>query len=60
MSVHPIFAHMFADMGRIGLLPFMALLHGGVLVGTLGALAVRHNRWSPRMLWVRPGIREAA
>ncbi len=47
-------------MGRIGLLPFMALLHGGVLVGTLGALAVRHNRWSPRMLWVRPGIREAA
>ena len=42
------------------LLPFMALLHGGVLVGTLGALAVRHNRWSPRMLWARPGIREAA
>lgn len=25
MSVHPIFAHMFADMGRIGLLPELDL-----------------------------------
>ena len=47
-------------LGRIGLLPFMALLHGGVLACTLAALAARHNRWSPRMLWARAGAGGAA
>lgn len=39
--------------GRLSLASFMALLHGGVLALGLLVLAVRHNRWSPRMPWRR-------
>ena len=34
--------------GRLGLLPFMAALHGGMLALGLLLLVVRHNQWSLR------------
>ena len=37
--------------GKLGLLAFMALLHGGTLFLGIAILAIRHNRWTPRRLW---------
>lgn len=37
-------------VGRLGLMPFMLLLHGGTLVLALLLLAARHNHWSLRRL----------
>ena len=39
--------------GKMGLWPFMALLHGGILVLSALLLAARHNHWSPRRWWQR-------
>ena len=39
--------------GKIGLLPFLALLHGGVLAFSALLLAARHNHWSLRPWWQR-------
>ena len=39
--------------GRLGLLPFMLMLHGGTLALGLLLLAARHNHWSPRSLLAR-------
>ncbi len=39
--------------GRMGLVPFMALLHGGTLGAGMLLLAIRHNQWTPRRLWAR-------
>lgn len=36
--------------GRMGLLSFMLLLHGGMLLASLLVLAARHNQWSIRQL----------
>ena len=36
---------------RIGMLPFMVLLHGGTFALALLLLAARHNRWSIRSLF---------
>ena len=38
---------------RIGMVPFMILLHGGTLAFALLLLAVRHNQWSIRSLFTR-------
>ena len=40
--------------GRIGLLPFLALLHGSTLVLAGLLLTARHHHWSPRY-WLRRG-----
>ena len=49
---------------RIGMIPFMILLHGGTLLLSLLLLAVRHNQWSIRTLFSSPkgnaGRRSAA
>ena len=37
--------------GRLGLLSFMVLLHGGMLTMSLLILAARHNHWTVRRLW---------
>lgn len=37
-------------VGRLGLLPFMLMLHGGTLALGLLLLAARHNHWSLRSL----------
>ena len=37
--------------GRLGLVAFMLLLHGGTLLLSLLILAIRHNQWSLRRLW---------
>ncbi|MCE1192132.1 MAG: LPS export ABC transporter permease LptF [Acidovorax sp.] len=37
--------------GRLGLTPFMVLLHGGMLLASLAVLGIRHNQWSLRRLW---------
>ena len=37
--------------GKLGLLAFMAFLHGGTLLLGMAILAVRHNRWTLRRLW---------
>lgn len=37
--------------GRLGLVSFMVLLHGGTLLLTLLILSIRHNQWSIRRLW---------
>jgi lipopolysaccharide export system permease protein len=37
--------------GKLGLLAFMAFLHGGTLFLGMAILAVRHNRWTLRRLW---------
>ncbi|RYF71346.1 MAG: LptF/LptG family permease, partial [Comamonadaceae bacterium] len=37
--------------GRLGLVSFMVLLHGGMLLLSLLVLAVRHNQWTIRRLW---------
>ena len=34
--------------GKIGLAPFLALLHGGILAFSAALLAARHNHWSLR------------
>ena len=39
--------------GRMGLVPFMALLHGGTLGAGMLLLAIRHNQWTPRRLWAQ-------
>ena len=39
--------------GKMGLLPFLALLHGGTLVFALLLLSARHHHWSPRQWWQR-------
>ena len=39
--------------GRMGLLAFMALLHGGTLGAGMLLLAIRHNQWTPRRLWAQ-------
>jgi len=39
--------------GRLGVVPFMLLLHGGTLALGLALLTARHHRWSPSMLWRR-------
>ncbi|MFN7856631.1 MAG: LPS export ABC transporter permease LptF [Acidovorax sp.] len=42
--------------GRLGLLPFMASLHGGMFLLATVILAARHNKWSIRNLWHRKAI----
>ena len=37
--------------GRMGLVSFMLLLHGGMLLASLLVLAARHNQWSIHQLW---------
>jgi lipopolysaccharide export system permease protein len=37
--------------GRMGLVGFMVLLHGGTLAIGLLLLAIRHNQWTPSRLW---------
>jgi len=37
--------------GRLGLVSFMVLLHGGMLLASLLVLAARHNQWTIRRLW---------
>ncbi|EER60004.1 permease YjgP/YjgQ family protein [Acidovorax delafieldii 2AN] len=37
--------------GKLGLLSFMLLLHGGTLIMAGIILAIRHNHWTPRHLW---------
>jgi lipopolysaccharide export system permease protein len=37
--------------GRLGLVSFMVLLHGGMLLMSLLVLAARHNQWSLQRLW---------
>lgn len=37
--------------GRLGLVNFMLLLHGGMLLVSALVLAARHNQWSIRRLW---------
>ncbi|AYM96256.1 lipopolysaccharide export system permease protein [Acidovorax sp. 62] len=37
--------------GRMGLVGFMVLLHGGTLAVGLLLLAIRHNQWTPSRLW---------
>ena len=39
--------------GKVGLLPFMALLHGGILAFSALLVAARHNHWSLRPWWQR-------
>ena len=39
--------------GKMGLVPFLALLHGGTLVFALLLLSARHHHWSPRQWWQR-------
>lgn len=39
--------------GQLGLLPFMVLLHGGMLAFSALLLTARHNHWSPRQWWQR-------
>jgi lipopolysaccharide export system permease protein len=39
--------------GRLGLAPFMLMLHGGTLAFALLVLAARHNHWTVRRLWQR-------
>jgi lipopolysaccharide export system permease protein len=46
-------------VGRTGLVPFMVLLHGGMLACALLALAARHNRWSLRALFARRAAADA-
>lgn len=41
--------------GRLGLVSFTVLLHGGMLVVSLVVLGARHNQWSVRQLW-RPVV----
>lgn len=40
-------------LGRIGLLPWMLGLHGGVFILACGWLWLRHRQWSWRELWPR-------
>ena len=37
--------------GKMGLWPFMVLLHGSILALSCLLLAARHNHWSPRRWW---------
>ena len=37
--------------GKIGLVPFLVLLHGGTLLLAGMLLSVRHHHWSPRQWW---------
>ena len=37
--------------GRLGLISFMVLLHGGMLLTALLVLTVRHNQWTVKRLW---------
>ncbi len=39
--------------GRFGLLPYMGVLHGGMLAFAIALIAIRHHRWSWRTLWPR-------
>ena len=36
--------------GRVGMLPFLLVLHGGTLALGLLLVTARHNHWSLRML----------
>lgn len=40
--------------GRLGLTPFLAWLHGGMMLLSLLTIAIRHNHWAP---WRRRGAR---
>lgn len=42
--------------GRLGLIPFMASLHGGMLLVAAAILAARHNQWSIRNLLHRQAV----
>jgi lipopolysaccharide export system permease protein len=42
--------------GRLGLIPFMTSLHGGMLVVAAAILAARHNQWSIRNLLRRQAV----
>ena len=42
--------------GRLGLIPFMASLHGGMLLVAAAILAARHNQWSIRNLLRRQAV----
>ncbi|MFN3438651.1 MAG: LPS export ABC transporter permease LptF [Acidovorax sp.] len=37
--------------GRLGLVSFMVMLHGGMLLMSLLVLAARHNQWTVASLW---------
>jgi len=39
--------------GKLGLLPFMAALHGGTLAFSVLLIAARHHQWSPLRWWQR-------
>ena len=39
--------------GKVTLLPFLLLLHGGIFAFSALLLAVRHNHWSLRPWWQR-------
>lgn len=39
--------------GRLGMLSFTVLLHGGMLLVSLLILGARHNQWTVRQLWQR-------
>lgn len=43
----------WVESGRFGLLPYVGMLHGGVLVFALALIGIRHNRWSWTTLWRR-------
>ena len=42
--------------GRFGLVPYVGLLHGGVLLFALALIAIRHNRWALANLWRGRGM----
>lgn len=39
--------------GKLGVVPFMAALHGGTLAFSALLIAARHNQWSPLRWWQR-------
>ena len=46
----------WVEVGKVGLLPFMLLLHGGTLVLGLLMVTARHNHWSLRALLPRRSV----